>query len=340
MPGYLIRSVILEGADALLRSHGQRPAVLARRAGLPPAALGDPDQRVPAAAVLRFFALASDAAGLPDFGLRLARNARLAALIGPLWVLLRNARSVRQLCDELVDNFDLYSDAALVGLTPLPGGRAALLSWSTTQGQELQELQMAEFSLAVLAAELRVRLGRDWQPQAVLFRHARPAGTLHLHRAVFGDDLRFNQDVNALLLDGDTLDTPLTPRSAAARALASRLVRIEEQRESPHAVAHNAEAVIRALMPYAPCTLAAVAEALGVAPRTLQLHLQREGTAFARLRDAVRADLAGKFLHDSRLGAAEIGEILGYADPTSFSRAFRRWNGNALRRMRRPGTKP
>ena len=67
--------------------------------------------------------------------------------------------------------------------------------------------------------------------------------------AVFGDDLRFNQDINALLLDGDTLDTPLTPRSAAARALASRLVRIEEQRERPHAVAHNAEAVIRAPMP-------------------------------------------------------------------------------------------
>ena len=77
-----------------------------------------------------------------------------------------------------------------------------------------------------------------------------------------------------------------------------------------------------------------VAGALGLAPRTLQLHLKRENTSFVKLRDAVRADLAAKFLHDSALGAAEIAEILGYADATSFSRSFRRWNGTNLRRVR------
>lgn len=336
MPGSLIRSVILDGSAALLRAQGQRPALLARRAGLPAAALDDPDLLVPASAVLRYFELAAAAAALPDFGLRLARGARLAALIGPLWVLLRNARTVRQMCAELADNFDLYSDAALITLQPVPGaGGAMQLAWTTTHRQDGHDVQMAEFSMSVLTAELRSHLPRDWQPQAALFRHARPAGALPLHHAAFGDSLRFNQDVNALQLDAATLDAPLQARGAAARALASRLVRLGANGQ-PRQLAHSVEAVIRSLMPYAPCTVGEVAGALDLAPRTLQLHLTREGTSFSQLRDAVRADLAAKFLHDSTLGAARIAEILGYADPTSFSRAFRRWNGQPLRALRPP----
>lgn len=335
MPGSLIRSVILDGAAALLHAHGVRPAAIARRCDLPPAALDDPDRLVAAAAVLRFFERAAEASGVPDFGLRLARGARLAALIGPLWVLLRNARTIRQMCSELADNFDLYSDAALVGVEPLRGGGGSLLlTWTTTHRHQGHDVQMAEFSLAVLAAELRSHLARDWQPRAVLFRHARPAGALLLHRGAFGEDLRFNQDLNALLLDTDTLDAPLIPRGAAARALAQRLVRLDGDGRGSRPLAHSVEAVIRSLMPYAPCTVVEVAGALDLAPRTLQWHLQREGTSFVKLRDAVRADLAARFLHDSTLGAAQIAEILGYADATSFSRSFRRWNGTNLRRVR------
>lgn len=335
MPGSLIRSVILDGAGALIRDHGARPALLARRVGLPASALDEPDRLVPASAVLRFFELAAAATGLPDFGLRLSRHARLPALIGPLAVLLRNARTVRQWCESLADNFDLYSDAALVGLEPLRGaGGGLLLSWTTTHRSGSHDVQMAEFSLAVLAAELRSHLARDWQPQAVLFRHARPPGPLPLHRAAFGDDLRFNQDVNALLLATDTLDAALQPRGAAARALAHRLVRLDGDGSTSRPLAHRVEAVIRSLMPYVPCTVVDVAGALDLAPRTLQLHLKREGTSFIRLRDAVRADLAAKFLHDSALAAAQIAEILGYADATSFSRSFRRWHGQPLRRLR------
>ena len=103
-----------------------------------------------------------------------------------------------------------------------------MLSWSTTAGQHESEVQMAEFALCVFANEIRTYLQRDWMPSAVLFRHARPSGNLAMYQAAFGHDLRFNQDHNALLLDQETLDAPLSPRSSAARALASRVVRLED----------------------------------------------------------------------------------------------------------------
>ena len=246
MAGSLIRSAILDGAAELIRAHGGQPAQIARRAGLPGAALRDPDLLVHSGAVLRFFEAAAQACRMPSWGLSLARGARLAAIIGPLWVLLRNARTIEQMCQELSDNFDLYSDAALVSVERLPGG--ALLSWTTTAGQHDSEVQMAEFALGVFASEIRTHLDRDWMPSAVLFRHARPPGNLALHRAIFGNDLRFNQDSNSLLLDTQTLQTPLRARGSAARALSSRVVRLEEERPGKQ-LAKSVEAVVRSLMP-------------------------------------------------------------------------------------------
>ena len=330
MAGSLIRSAILDGAADLIRANGGRPAPVARRAGLPAAALSDPDLMVPANAVLRFFELAAASCRMPGWGLSLARGGRLAAIIGPLWVLLRNARTIGEMCRELADNFDLYSDAAQVSLEPARGG--ALLHWTTTAGQIDSEVQMAEFALCVFASEIRGHLHPGWKPAAALFRHARPAGSLALHHAVFGDDLRFNQETNSLFLDERTLETPVRSRRSAARALASRLVHLEEPADKP--IARAVEAVVRALMPYSACTVDEVSRALDVPTRTLQFRLQRQGTSFAQVRDAVRADLAAKYLQHSALSAAQIAEILGYADVTSLSRAFRRWNGKSLREVR------
>lgn len=337
MAGPLIRSAILEGASDLLRAHGVRPAQLASRVGLPVAALRDSDLLVHGSAVIQFFELAAEACRLRTWGLAMAQGARLATLIGPLWVLLRNARTVGQLCAELADNFDLYTHAALVSVERAPPW--TLVSWSSTTTHHDSELQMAEFALSVIASELRSYLHRHWMPTAVLFRHAKPKGSLALHRAAFGEDLRFNQDRNALLLDAATIETPIRSRSATARALASRLIVLEAGR-GKRRFARDVEAVVRSLIPYAPCTLGEVSRALDVAPRTLQLRLADERTSFTRIHDAVRADLAAKYLRHSDLSAAQISEILGYATPTSFSRSFRRWHGQSLRRQRSRLSRP
>lgn len=334
MAGLLIRSSILEGSAALIRARGGRPALVARRAGLPARALADPDLLVNGPAVIRFLELAAKACGDRTWGLSLAVDARLAAIIGPLWILLRNARTVGQMCEAFAHNFDLFSDTAVVTAKRREGG--LLLSWSLTTTQLDSEVQMLEFALALFAGEIRMHMSADWMPEAVLFGHARPPGSLKRYRAAFGSDIRFNQDHNALLLDRRTVETPLHGRDTTARALASRVVELEA-RVPEKAIGRRVEAVIRGLMPYAPCSLREVSQALGMSPRTLQVRLKQQGDAFVEIRDAVRADLAVKYLRHSDLAATRIAEILGYRDPTSLSRSFRRWHGKSMREVRKPG---
>jgi AraC-like DNA-binding protein len=85
--------------------------------------------------------------------------------------------------------------------------------------------------------------------------------------------------------------------------------------------------LLRTWLPAGQVTIERVAEHLQVSPRTLQRYLQTEDTSFQALLDDTRQALATRYLRDSSLNLTQLAALLGYADLSTFSRAFRRWNG-------------
>lgn len=74
-------------------------------------------------------------------------------------------------------------------------------------------------------------------------------------------------------------------------------------------------------------SLGAVARRFAVTPRTLQRRLARAGASFQILCDQVRKSAAETYLTNTTLSIGEVTYLLGYSEPTSFHRAFRRWFG-------------
>ena len=68
-----------------------------------------------------------------------------------------------------------------------------------------------------------------------------------------------------------------------------------------------------------------VARTLGVSRRTLARRLAETDTSFRMLLDAEIKARASRLLFSGTLSRPEMAEQLGYRDPTSFSRACRRW---------------
>jgi AraC-like DNA-binding protein len=332
--GSWVRSVILSGAAERIRASGHRPASIARQAGVPPAALRDPELPVNGRAVMRFFELAARACRRRNWGLEQAQGARLAAILGPLWVLLRNARSVREMCQDLARNYDLYTDAALMSFEPCPSG-TGLLGWTASAGIADDEVQIAEFALAVILGEIRSHGAPGWTPVSVRFRHAAPRD-LRLHRRIFGPHLRFDAEANAIEIDAAMLDRPLRYSGEARhRALVRSVLRMQDGAPSNASVPLQVEAIVRALLPFAPCGAREVAQALGLSVRTLQERLGASDHSFRSIKDAVRRDLADKYLRHSGMSATQIAGLLGYSDLSSLSRSFRRWTGGVMRGQRR-----
>jgi AraC-like DNA-binding protein len=81
-------------------------------------------------------------------------------------------------------------------------------------------------------------------------------------------------------------------------------------------------------------TEAVVASQFSIGPATLKRRLSDEGLTFSMIRASCLRDHAHALLSDVRLSVAEVAARSGFSDTTTFSRAFRRWNGVSPGRWR------
>ncbi|MGD8348016.1 MAG: AraC family transcriptional regulator ligand-binding domain-containing protein [Gammaproteobacteria bacterium] len=72
---------------------------------------------------------------------------------------------------------------------------------------------------------------------------------------------------------------------------------------------------------------ASVAQQLCITGRTLHRRLAESGVSFRQLRQDLLRERAETLLRDGKLPIAEISYLLGYAEPSTFHRAFRNWTG-------------
>jgi AraC-like DNA-binding protein len=78
-----------------------------------------------------------------------------------------------------------------------------------------------------------------------------------------------------------------------------------------------------------------VAATLHLSPRTLHRRLADEGASFRSIKDALRRDMALAQLAKSNDSIARVAADLGYADTSTFYRAFTDWTGMAPSDYRR-----
>ncbi len=84
-----------------------------------------------------------------------------------------------------------------------------------------------------------------------------------------------------------------------------------------------------------PPTIEDLSQRLRVSPRTLQRHLAKNDATFSQLLDDALRVLAEGHLASARTTIAEIAYLLGYSEPSAFTRAFKRWTGVAPLEYRR-----
>lgn len=175
--------------------------------------------------------------------------------------------------------------------------------------------------------------GVAWAPRQLSFRHA-PLGDPREHAALFGVEPRFEAERDSLVFDSATLELPITGAPLGLRAPLLELLEARLERPSePELVSRLRELLRREL--HRGINKAEVARALGMSPRTLARRLQAVDTSYASVLDDTRRALALELLEDPQLAVYELAFLLGYSEPSTFHRAFRRWTGASPRAWRR-----
>lgn len=70
-----------------------------------------------------------------------------------------------------------------------------------------------------------------------------------------------------------------------------------------------------------------VARTLNSTPQTLRRHLKAEGTSYQEIKDTMRRDAAIHYLNRTSHTINEIAELMGFSEPSTFHRAFKKWTG-------------
>jgi AraC-like DNA-binding protein len=86
-------------------------------------------------------------------------------------------------------------------------------------------------------------------------------------------------------------------------------------------------ACILSRLPLGSLTAETVATQFSMSNRTLRRRLQEEATSFQEVLDEVRVELAHHYLTKEKRGIDEVAFLLGFSDPSAFTKAFRRWTG-------------
>lgn len=308
--------------DACERRGLDGDALLAA-AGLTRALVEDPDARIDAACADALWEHAFARAGDPFLALHAAESLPFGAY-KVIDYLATHSTTVGDGMTQVAAYFAIVDPRALVRAEPGDPARVRVLR---RDGGPLPA-PAQEYTFAALVT--RMRAVARFALERVDFTCPAPPDTRE-HTRVFECALRFEQAEAQLVFAREDWDAPVRTRDPALRALLEQHARAllgSSVSEAPTASRVGAE-VEKLLRARQEPTLTRVARALGASERTLQRRLREEGVSFAARIDEVRASLARTYLDEPDLSLAEVAFLLGFADQSTFTRAFRRWTGMA-----------
>ena len=176
---------------------------------------------------------------------------------------------------------------------------------------------------------------RRFSPEAVYFKHPFP-GDLTAHEAYFGCKVHYGADRDALEISDDAMNAPnRLGDSRISEFFDAHLDREVSELAGDQSLDRDVRIQITQTLSEGVPTVADVASRLGLSSRTLQRRLSEQGYAFQDLVDDARRDLAERLLRRTDYALAEVAFLTGFAEQSTFTRAFKRWRGQTPGTFRR-----
>lgn len=318
----------------IIAKYGIDPEPVFREAGLEPALLTEPRARYASEKIVKVWMRASELTADPCFGLEAADTWRPTDYHAVGYALLASS-SLRKALERLVRYVRIVNDMAELELTTTE--RRVTITLVHPASATLLLAQQEQARWAALTAVCRSIYDGPLDPLELSLEQAAPPCQDRI-AAFFRCPIRFGAFASSLAFDSVAADRPLVN---ANRELALANDRIAAQylaglrRDD---VVSGVKAAVTDHLPSGTPSHEAIAKALHVSNRTLQRKLKSRETTFRETIDSVRRDLASAYIRDATLSLTEIGFLLGFSDASTFSRAFRRWTGEAPSRYRRQMT--
>lgn len=210
--------------------------------------------------------------------------------------------------------------------------------WANKTREQRLSRHTIEFNLAAWGQLARSLVGVDIRPIRVEFPYP-PPSDLSEYQKLFQCELVFNAPQVVVHFTPDLLAFPLKHTHSGMRTVLESEIKRQLQ-EMRTLKDHGADftrrvrSAISSGIRQGEVSLDTTARAMNCSLRTLQRQLQSRHLCFRTLLDEERRTLADTYIADPTLCLADMAILLGFADQSTFQRAFRRWFGCTPRAKR------
>ncbi|MGV9009522.1 AraC family transcriptional regulator [Brevundimonas sp.] len=325
---------LVRGLRDFAISKGADPDALDHRSGLEPRGLEDDDTRVPFSRYMALMKAAQAECGLPALALLYGEAIDLSQ-ISVLGLICRASETMLDAFAQM----NRYGELVLEADHIQPGDRFRLEKkdgalWLVDNRVIPADFpEMVELAFAQMACGTRP-FGKTPFVHALQLAYSRPAHSAEYDR-VFQVPITFDARWNAMQVD----EAWLTHRVSAAPRyvfgiLSQHAQLMVDQLQKQDTARARVETVLMPILHTGASGLDGVAETLGIGRRTLSRRLSAEGVTFETVLDELRCKVAQHYLAEGRISVTETAYLVGFSDPSAFSRAFKRWTGKSPKNAR------
>ena len=306
-----------------LRSYDCDPAPLFETAGIDLGQVSTDGTRYPVECMQQLWQLAVEATGDPCFGFVAGKQLQPAALhgLGFSWLA---SDTLRDALNRLIRFSRLISTAANIQLEDSENGVELVLLPPT--GVDNVVHATLDAGLSAFLHMCRITAGDRINPARVLLKRPRPdcAGKVE---DFFRCPVAYNADHYSIFFSQQLVDTPLINANP-------ELARINDQAVVDYLARFDRDSItmqvrsgiVERLHDGTP-NQETIAESLHISLRSLQRMLNKEDTNFKTLLETTRQELALHYIRETHRTLGEITYLLGFSEPSNFTRAFKRWTG-------------
>lgn len=306
-----------------LQSYDCDPAPLFISAGIDLTGTSYDGTRYPVARMQQLWQLAVESTGDPCFGFVAGRQLQPAALhgLGFSWLA---SDTLRDALNRLVRFSRLISTAANIQLQDSEDSVELLLLPPAGANEII--CASLDAGMAGFLQMCRITAGNQINPSRVTLKRPRPdcAGKIE---SFFRCPVEYDADNYSLCFSQQLIDTPLSNANP-------ELARINDQAVVDYLARFDRDSItmqvrsriIERLHDGTP-NQETIAESLHVSLRSLQRMLNKEETNYKTLLESTRQELALHYIRETHRSLGEITYLLGFSEPSNFTRAFKRWTG-------------
>lgn len=301
-------------------------------ARLDPVTLQDPDARLPVEQVEALWQKAYELSNDPNLALHAIEVLPFGAY-RVIDFLASSAPTVGVAFAKVADYFSIIN--AVVRLPYVVGDREVIFGIEAPSRPSTITRPYAEYTLAAVFLRVRTATNQRFPMIRVEFSHPRPAD-ISEHERIFDCPVRFGADACRMVIARDVWDMKRTGDDPDLFSVLDRHAKmlLAQVPSEPSIVGRVREAIGAALRGGDP-RLESIAQRLAMSPRTLERRLGEQGALFSELLDTMRFGTAKSYLAQGDVAGTEVAYLLGFAEQSSFNRAFKRWSGQTPTEYRR-----